>query len=151
MGIIVITAIIAVIVTLAVSVPVTANLSVKKKTEKDAETIGTAEVKALCPTAAICLLLSLITEQSLCQILFHVFQRSMKVPFLYPNGSEPLQSIPRHYPYIIRIFSYSNYQQRLDLQYILEHTFQFVLNAVDVGRDVGNGAQLRWLVEIFGE
>ena len=46
MGIIVITAIIAVIVTLAVSVPVTANLSVKKKTEKDAETIGTAEVKA---------------------------------------------------------------------------------------------------------
>ena len=35
MGIIVITAIIAVIVTLAVSVPVTANLSVKKKTEKD--------------------------------------------------------------------------------------------------------------------
>ena len=38
MGIIVITAIIAVIVTLAVSVPVTANLSVKKKTEKDAET-----------------------------------------------------------------------------------------------------------------
>ena len=46
MGIIVITAIIAVIVTLAVSVPVTANLSVKNKTEKDAETIGTAEVKA---------------------------------------------------------------------------------------------------------
>ena len=33
-------------VTLLIAVPVTANISVKKKTEKDAETIGTAEVKA---------------------------------------------------------------------------------------------------------
>ena len=50
MGIIVITAIIAVIVTLAVSVPVTANLSVKKKTEKDASQpclYRTAEMKCI--------------------------------------------------------------------------------------------------------
>ena len=46
MAIYVIVALVAVAVTLLVSIPVTANLSVKKKTEKDAETIGTAEVKA---------------------------------------------------------------------------------------------------------
>ena len=42
----VIVAIVAVVITLLIAVPVTANISVKKKTEKDAETIGTAEVKA---------------------------------------------------------------------------------------------------------
>ena len=46
MAINVIIAIVAVAVTLLIAVPVTANISVKKKTEKDAETIGTAEVKA---------------------------------------------------------------------------------------------------------
>ena len=46
MAIYVIIAIVAVAVTLLIAVPVTANISVKKKTEKDAETIGTAEVKA---------------------------------------------------------------------------------------------------------
>ena len=46
MAIYVIVALVAVAVTLLVSIPVTANLSVKKKAEKDAETIGTAEVKA---------------------------------------------------------------------------------------------------------
>ena len=46
MAIYVIIAIVAVAVTLLVAIPVTANLSVKKKMEKDAETIGTAEVKA---------------------------------------------------------------------------------------------------------
>ena len=42
----VIIAIVAVAVSLLISIPVTANISVKKKAEKDAETIGTAEVKA---------------------------------------------------------------------------------------------------------
>ena len=42
----VIIAIIAVAITLLIAVPTTANIAVKKKTEKDAETIGTAEVKA---------------------------------------------------------------------------------------------------------
>ena len=42
----VLVAIIAVILTALVAVPVTASISVKKKAEKDAETIGTAEVKA---------------------------------------------------------------------------------------------------------
>ena len=42
----VIIAFLAVAITLLIAVPVTASLSVKKKTEKDAETIGTAEVKA---------------------------------------------------------------------------------------------------------
>ena len=46
MAINVIIAIVAVVVTLLIAVPVTANISVKKKTEKDAETIGTAEIKA---------------------------------------------------------------------------------------------------------
>ena len=46
MAIYVIVAIVAVVITLLIAVPVTANISVKKKTEKDAETIGTAEVKA---------------------------------------------------------------------------------------------------------
>ena len=46
MAIYLIIAIVAVAVTLLIAVPVTANISVKKKTEKDAETIGTAEVKA---------------------------------------------------------------------------------------------------------
>ena len=46
MAIYVIIAIVAVAVTLLIAVPVTANISVKKKAEKDAETIGTAEVKA---------------------------------------------------------------------------------------------------------
>ncbi len=46
MAIYVIIAIIAVILTALIAVPVTANITVKKKAEKDAETIGTAEVKA---------------------------------------------------------------------------------------------------------
>ncbi len=46
MAMYVIVAIVAVVITLLIAVPVTANISVKKKTEKDAETIGTAEVKA---------------------------------------------------------------------------------------------------------
>ncbi len=42
----VIIAIVAVLVALLIAIPVTANVAVKKKIEKDAETIGTAEVKA---------------------------------------------------------------------------------------------------------
>lgn len=46
MAMYVIIALAAVAITLLIAIPVTANISVKKKTEKDAETIGTAEVKA---------------------------------------------------------------------------------------------------------
>ena len=39
----------------------------------------------------------------------------------------------------------------LYIQNITEHSFQTALNVVDVGSDVGNGAQFYWLIEIFGE